>query len=133
MTTIPDITYQKQQQKQKLIFIIRKSLLKMLKIVFKLVLPIPTSFQYWIMCSPMALIRCLYSLASAKSCLLCVGSSTKYGTSTMPGHSQRKKLVFINRLKYLKLPSMKYRKERGGLIQLYNVHLLTHNIYSWQI
>lgn len=40
-------------------------------------LPIATSFQYWAKCSPMAFSKCRYSLASAKSCLLWVGSRTK--------------------------------------------------------
>lgn len=40
-------------------------------------LPIATSFQYWAKCSPMAFNKCRYSLASAKSCLLWVGSRTK--------------------------------------------------------
>lgn len=42
------------------------------------------SFQYWAKCSPMDLSKCRYSFASAKSCLLWVGSKTKYGTSTTP-------------------------------------------------
>ena len=42
------------------------------------------SFQYCSICSPMAFNMCLYSLLSAKSCLLCVGSNTKYGISTIP-------------------------------------------------
>lgn len=42
------------------------------------------SFQYWTKCSPMDFSKCRYSLASAKSCLLWVGSRTKYGTSTTP-------------------------------------------------
>lgn len=42
------------------------------------------SFQYWAKCSPMDFSKCRYSLASAKSCLLWVGSKTKYGTSTTP-------------------------------------------------
>ena len=46
--------------------------------------PMLRSFQYCTICSPMTLMRCLYSLASAKSCLLCVGSNTKYGTFTIP-------------------------------------------------
>lgn len=46
--------------------------------------PMLVSFQYWARCSPMDFSRCRYSLASAKSCLLWVGSRTKYGTSTTP-------------------------------------------------
>lgn len=46
--------------------------------------PMLVSFQYWAKCSPMDFSKCRYSLASAKSCLLWVGSKIKYGTSTTP-------------------------------------------------
>ena len=56
----------------------------------------PQSFQYCIICSPMAFCRCLYSLASAKSCLLWVGSSTKYGTSTTPTTPEQNLVISNN-------------------------------------
>lgn len=64
------------------------------------------SFQYCARCSPMDFSKCRYSFASAKSCLLWVGSRTKYGTSTTPTTPpQALKQKYHRRFKLLLLTS----------------------------